>query len=173
MVNTLISDHKNMCNNRKYLLLVEKRVIYYPLRYSFTNKNEDISALFKGYVLSILYIVPILFTSCRAKCRFYLLLVENLFTSCRELIYFLSSKVLILFTSCRERFLQAIESQIFTPTIEHYINFNKVSNKILDNFSKVIEASFECLWSIGSLRLHGMRHHSRCNSILVRTDCVI
>jgi hypothetical protein len=162
-----------MYNIGKYLLLVEKRVDIHPLKPSVVHKNHDKSVLFHSYIHSILYKVPILFTSCRAKCRFYLLLVENLFTSCRELIYFLSSKVPILFTSCREHFSQNTENQFFASKAKPYINFNKVSNKRLDNFSKVIEASFECSWSIGSLRLHGWRHHSRCNSILVRTDCVI
>ncbi len=126
-----------MYNIGKYLLLVEKRVDINPLKPSVVHKNHDKSVLFHSYIHSILYKVP------------------------------------ILFTSCREHFSQNAENQFFASKAKPYINFNKVSNKRLDNFSKVIEASFECSWSIGSLRLHGWRHHSRCNSILVRTDCVI
>jgi hypothetical protein len=68
-----------MYNIGKYLLLVEKRVDINPLKPSVVHKNHDKSVLFHSYIHSILYKVPILFTSCRAKCRFYLLLVESTF----------------------------------------------------------------------------------------------
>ena len=113
-----------------------------------------------------------LFTFCRVNSHFYSLSVERLFTFCRAFIHFLSSKQPLLFTFCRAAILQYTVIQIVTSTFKAYINFSKVSNKILDNFSKVIETSFDCSWSIDSFRLPGLRLHCSRDSYQLNDYCI-
>ena len=191
-----------MVYSKKYSLSVEKRVYSYPLMPSMSIKIDDKSVylhIINEFVARNIYhragctascgrpdhsisrfslrhaaSLPVahLFNFCRAKCRFYLILVERLFNSGRLLIYFLSSKVPVLFNFCREAFLQHIVIQVVIYTSKVYINFSKVSNKILDNFSKVIETSFDCSWSIDSFRLPGLRLHSSRDSYQLNDNCI-
>ena len=112
----------------------------------------------------------------RAKCRTLIHFLSSkqplLFTFCRAFIHFLSSKQPLLFTFCRAAILQYTVIQIVTSTFKAYINFSKVSNKILDNFSKVIGTSFDCSWSIDSFRLPGLRLHSSRDSYQLNDNCI-
>ena len=191
-----------MVYSKKYSLSVEKRVSIYPLMASISIKIDDKSGflhIIYEFVARNIYnragctascggpdhsisrfpmrhtaslLVADLFTFCRAKCYFYSLSVARLFTFCRAVIHFLSRKVLLLFTFCRKAILQHIETQVVTATFKAYINFSKVSNKILDNFSKVIETSFDCSWSIDSFRLPGLRLHSSRDSYQLNDNCI-
>lgn len=191
-----------MIYSKKYSLSVEKRVNIYPLMPSMSIKIDDKSGflhVINEFVARNIYnragctasyggpdhsisrfslrhaaSLPVahLFNFCRVKCRFYLILVERLFNSGRVLIYFLSSKVPVLFNFCRETFLQHIVIQVVTHTSKAYINFSKVSNKILDNFSKVIGTSFDCSWSIDSFRLLGLRLHCSRDSYQLNNYCI-
>ena len=191
-----------MVYSKKYSLSVEKRVKIYPLMPSMSIKIDDKSGflhVINKFVARNIYnragctascggpdhsisrfsmrhaaslLVAHLFNFCRAKCQFYLISVERLFNFCREVIYFLSSKVPVLFNFCREEVLQHIVIQMVTSIYKVYINFSKVSNKILDNFSKVIETSFDCSWSIDSFRLPGLRLHSSRDSYQLNDNCI-
>ncbi len=191
-----------MIYSKKYSLSVEKRVYLYPLMPSISVKIDDksgflhvinefvarniyhragctascggpdhsMSRFFKRHAASLP--VAHLFTFGRTKCCFYSLLVALLFTFGRALIHFWSHKVLLLFTFGRKAILQHIVIQSVTITFKAYINFSKVSNKILDNFSKVIETSFDCSWSIDSFRLPGLRLHSSRGSYQLNDNCI-
>ena len=191
-----------MIYSKKYSLSVEKRVYIYPLMPSMSIKIDDKSGflyVINKFVarniynragctascggsdhsircrlthIGISYSVAHLFTFCRVKCQFYLISVERLFNFCREVIYFLSSKVPVLFNFCRDEVLQYAVIQMVTITFKVYKNFSKVSNKILDNFSKVIGTSFDCSWSIDSFRLPGLRLHSSRDSYQLNDNCI-
>ena len=125
-----------------------------------------------GISYSVAQSVAHLFTSGRKKHQYYSLLVAHLFTSGRTLIHFWSQKVALLFTFGRGHILQHPVTQDVTSTFKVYINFSKVSNKILDNFSKVIGTSFDCSWSIDSFRLPGLRLHSSRDSYQLNDNCI-
>ena len=191
-----------MVYSKKYSLSVEKRVVLYPLMPSMSIKIDDKSGILhviNEFVARNIYnragctascggsnhsisrfsmrhaaslLVAHLFTFRRAKWYFYSLSVARLFTFRRALIHFPSRKVVLLFTFRRTAILQHIVIQTVTATFKAYINFSKVSNKILDNFSKVIETSFDCSWSIDSFRLPGLRLHSSRDSYQLNDNCI-
>ena len=159
-----------MVYSKKYSLSVEKRVYIYPLISSMSIKIDDKSGflhVINEFVARNIYNRA----GCTASCG-----ERSHSIRCRltqiSISYSVEQSVAQLFTFCRAAILQYTVIQIVTSTFKAYINFSKVSNKILDNFSKVIETSFDCSWSIDSFRLPGLRLHCSRDSYQLNDYCI-